>query len=45
MLGQFVALLLLVGFVGAYFWPIAVTIAAAVISYHVVLRGLTRDEE
>jgi hypothetical protein len=26
-LGQFITLLLLIGFVGAYFWPIALTIA------------------
>ena len=43
-LGRFVALLLLVGFVGAYFWPIALTIAAATIAFHLVLRRLTRDE-
>ena len=44
-LGRFVALLLLVGFVGAYFWPIALTIAAATIAFHLVLRRLTRDRK
>ena len=43
-LGRFVALPLLVGFVGAYFWPIALTIAAATIAFHLVLHHLTRDE-
>ena len=41
---QFVGILLLVGFVGAYFWPIVLTIAAATIAFHLVLRRLTRDE-
>jgi hypothetical protein len=37
--------LLLVGFVGAYFWPIALTLAAAYLPYRVVLRVLvTRDQ-
>ena len=31
-LGQFVALLLLIGVVGAYFWPIALTLTAAYLS-------------
>jgi hypothetical protein len=39
-LGQFIAVLLLIGFVGAYFWPIALTLAAAYLSYQVVLRAL-----
>ena len=38
-LGQFVALLL-VGFVGAYFWPIALT-AAAVLTCRIVLHALS----
>ena len=37
-LGQFIGVLLLIGFVGAYFWPIALTLAAAYLSYRVVLR-------
>jgi len=40
-LGQFVGVLLLVGFVGAYFWPIALTIAAGWVAYRIVLRALT----
>jgi hypothetical protein len=31
--------------VGAYFWPIALTVAAAVLSYHMVARHLADDDE
>src|SRR6476661_4080897 len=42
---QFVGILLLIGIIGAYFWPIALTLAAAYLSYRVVLRVLvTRDQ-
>jgi hypothetical protein len=41
--GQFVTLLLVTGFVGAYFWPIALTIAAGWVAYRVVLYALTDD--
>jgi hypothetical protein len=34
-LGQFITVLLVIGFVGAYFWPIALTLAAAYLSYRV----------
>jgi hypothetical protein len=37
---QFVGILLLIGVVGAYFWPIALTIAAGYLSYRVVLHAL-----
>ena len=37
LLAQFIGLLLLIGIVGAYFWPIALTLAAAYLSYGVVL--------
>ena len=39
-LGQSVGILLLIGFVGAYFWPIALTLAAAYVAYRVVLHAL-----
>jgi len=32
---------LLIGVVGAYFWPIALTLAAAYLSYRVVLHALS----
>ena len=38
LLAQFIGMLLLIGFVGAYFWPIALTLAAGYLSYRVVLR-------
>jgi hypothetical protein len=38
-----VSTLLIIGFVGAYFWPIALTIAAAWLSYRVVLHTLTAN--
>jgi hypothetical protein len=41
---QFVGVLLLIGVVGAYFWPIAVTLAAAYLSYQVVLRALMASD-
>lgn len=41
-LGQLLLLLFVVGFVGAYFWPIALTIAAFAIAYFVVLHALER---
>ena len=44
-LGQFVGILLLVGFVGAYFWTIALTLAAAYLSYQVVLRVLVARDQ
>src|ERR1700694_1905413 len=34
-LAQFIGVLLLVGFVGAYFWPIVLTLATAYLSYRV----------
>src|ERR1700694_3383877 len=37
-LAQFIGVLLLVGFVGAYFWPIVLTLATAYLSYRV--RGV-----
>jgi hypothetical protein len=37
-LGQFITLLLLIGVVGAYFWPIALTLLAAWVAYRLVLR-------
>jgi hypothetical protein len=40
---QFVGVLLLIGFVGAYFWPIALTLAAAWVAYRVVLHALTAE--
>lgn len=39
-IGQFVTVLLVVGLIGAYFWPITATIAAFGITYYVVLRTL-----
>jgi hypothetical protein len=39
-LGEFVGVLLLIGFIGAYFWPIALTIAAAWVTYQLVLCAL-----
>ena len=41
---QLVGVLLLIGFVGAYFWPIALTLAAAYLSYRLVLHGLGGEE-
>ena len=43
-LGQFVGILLLTGFVGAYFWPIALTLAAGWVAYRIVLHALTADQ-
>ena len=40
LLAQFVGILLLVGFVGAYFWPIALTAAAFGLTYWDVSRAL-----
>ena len=40
---QLVGVLLLVGFVGAYFWPIALTLAAGWVAYRIVLHALTRE--
>jgi hypothetical protein len=37
---QLVGTLLLVGFVGAYFWPIALTLAAFGLTYWAVSRAL-----
>lgn len=44
-LGQFVALLFLIGVVGAYGWLVAITIAAATISYHVTFRHVMRGDD
>jgi hypothetical protein len=44
-LGQFVTLLLVIGLVGAYFWPIALTAAAAIVSYQLVFRHLTAGDD
>ena len=41
---QLVGVLLLIGFVGAYFRPIALTLAAAYLSYRLVLHGLGGEE-
>jgi hypothetical protein len=38
-LGQFITLLYIIGFVGAYFWPIALTLAAGYLSDRVLLRA------
>jgi hypothetical protein len=38
---QFVGILLLIGVIGAYFWPFALTLAAGWLSYRVVLHSLT----
>ena len=38
-LAQFIGVLLLIGFVGAYFWPIALTLVAAWLAYRVTLRA------
>ena len=44
--GQFVGLLLVVGFVGAYFWPIVLTIAATVVAYHLhISQHLTKVDD
>ena len=43
LLAQFIGLLLLIGIVGAYFWPIALTLAAAYLSYGVVLHALMNN--
>jgi hypothetical protein len=41
---QFVGILLLIGFVGAYFWPIALTAAAFGLTYWAVSRaGIAHD--
>jgi len=37
---QFVGILLLIGFVGAHFWPIALTAAAFGLTYWAVSRAL-----
>jgi hypothetical protein len=37
---QFVGILLLIGFVDAYFWPIALTAAAFGLTYWAVSRAL-----
>jgi hypothetical protein len=42
---QFVGVLLFVGFVGAYFWPIALTLTAAYLSYRVVLHALVARDQ
>jgi hypothetical protein len=43
---QLVGVLLLVGVVGAYFWPIALTLAAAYLTYLLVLNAaLSTDDE
>ena len=42
-LGQFIALLLVIGVVGAYFWPIALTLAAAYVAYRVTLHALMAE--
>ena len=39
-LGQFITLLLVIGVVGTYFWPIALTLAAAWVTYRIVLHAL-----
>jgi hypothetical protein len=39
-LWQFVGILLLLGFVGAYFWLIALTVAAYGLTYWAVSRAL-----
>jgi len=44
-LGQFITVLLVIGVVGAYFWPIALTLAAAWVAYRVVLRALMDSDE
>jgi hypothetical protein len=43
--GQFVLLLLVVGFVGAYFWKIAVTVAAFGIACFAVMHVLERRQQ
>ena len=40
---QFVGVLLLIGFIGAYIWPIALTLAAGYVAYRVVLRALSAE--
>jgi len=44
-IGQFITLLLVIGFVGAYFWPIALTLVAGYVAYRVVLRALMAGDE
>ena len=44
LLAQFIGLLLLIGIVGAYFWPIAATLAAGYLSYRVVLRAINTND-
>jgi hypothetical protein len=43
-MGQFIGVLLVIGFVGAYFWPIALTLAAGYLAYRIVLRALNTSE-
>jgi hypothetical protein len=43
MIWQFLGMLLLIGFVGAYFWPIALTLVAGYVTYRIVLRALTAE--
>ena len=42
LLAQFVGMLLLIGFVGAYFWPIALTAAAFGLTYWAVCARWNR---
>ncbi len=43
-LAQFIGLLLVIGVIGAYFWPIALTLAAAWVTYRVVLRAINTND-
>jgi hypothetical protein len=43
-LGQLIGLLLVVGFIGAYFWQIALTLAAGYLAYRVTLHALTSTD-
>jgi hypothetical protein len=42
-LGQFITLPFVIGVVGAYFWPIALTLAAAWVAYRVVLQAIDSE--
>ena len=42
-IGQFITLLLAIGVVGAYFWPIALTLAAAWVASRVVLQAIDSE--
>jgi hypothetical protein len=40
LLAQFIGLLLVIGVIGAYFWPIALTVAAFGLTYWAVSHAL-----